>query len=409
MIKVNNAFDNPSRVAALQDFQIMDTEAEEEFNEIVELASKICNKPVSLISLIDNNRQWFKAKVGIDLTGTPVGIAFCKHAIEQNNVFIVEDATKDERFKNNPLVIGYPDIRFYAGTQLQTEDGYNIGTLCVLDNKPGDLTIDQQEALKILGNQVVKQLELKRAVRVLQEKNRQIEAQQKDLERLLNFKDKIFAVVGHDLQGPINGLIQMLDLVSEGQLSDEEFKGVMPVLLGQVKSAGSILDNLLAWAKSQQAGLSIQKIPTDINTLLQEVLDTLLPDANQKNIALCVTADYSLPNIAINKDAVIIVLRNLIKNSVKFCNSNDKVTITWSVEGGKVLFNVVDTGIGFDESIGAKLFNPAEHVTTYGTAREKGTGLGLLICKNLVEHNGGQIWAEGKPNEGASFYFTIPV
>lgn len=167
-----NTFDSEERLKVLEALDVMDTEAEHELNEIVELASKICNKPVSLKSLLDKNRQWFKAKVGIDLVETPVGIAFCKHAIEQNNVFMVEDATKDDRFRDNPLVTGYPDIRFYAGTPLKTTEGYNIGTLCVLDNKPGDLTPDQQDALEILGKQVVKHLELKKAFKMLQEKNK---------------------------------------------------------------------------------------------------------------------------------------------------------------------------------------------------------------------------------------------
>ena len=409
MIMKDNLYDSPKRLEALEEFKIMDTGVEQDFNEIVELASKICNKPISLISLVDSQRQWFKARVGLDVTETPVSIAFCKHAIEKNNVFIVGDATKDDRFSNNPLVTGSPDIRFYAGTPLQTSEGYNIGTLCVLDNKPGELNDEQLEALKILGKQVIKQFELKQAFRILQLRKQKIEEQQKSLEELLAFKDKIFAVVSHDLTAPINGLGQVLELMSGGDLSDEEFKGLMPVLTSQVSSAGDILENLLAWAKSQQSGLSITKAPIDINQLLGEVVNTLLLDADKKGVNLNINIANNVPTTAINKDAITIVLRNLIKNSIKFCKQNDTVTVSCVVEGERLLFGVVDTGIGFDESIGKKLFNPAEHVTTYGTAKEKGTGLGLLICKNLVEQNGGAIWAKGLPNQGASFYFTIPV
>jgi signal transduction histidine kinase len=405
----DNLYDSPKRLEALEEFKIMDTGVEQDFNEIVELASKICNKPISLISLVDSQRQWFKARVGLDVTETPVSIAFCKYAIEKNNVFIVEDATKDDRFSSNPLVTGSPDIRFYAGTPLQTSEGYNIGTLCVLDNKPGELNDEQLEALKILGKQVIKQFELKRAFRILQLRKQKIEEQQKTLKELLAFKDKIFAVVSHDLTAPINGLGQVLELMSGGALSDEEFKGLMPVLTSQVRSAENILENLLAWAKSQQSGLSINKLPIDINQLLSEVVGTLLPDADKKEVNLNIKIADNVPTTAINKDAITIVLRNLIKNSIKFCRENDVVTVSCVVEGNRLLFGVVDTGIGFDDSIGAKLFNPAEHVTTYGTAKEKGTGLGLLICKNLVEQNGGAIWAKGLPNQGASFYFTIPV
>lgn len=238
MIMKDNLYDSPKRLEALEEFKIMDTGVEQDFNEIVELASKICNKPISLISLVDSQRQWFKARVGLDVTETPVSIAFCKYAIEKNNVFIVEDATKDDRFSNNPLVTGSPDIRFYAGTPLQTSEGYNIGTLCVLDNKPGELNDEQLEALKILGKQVIKQFELKRAFRILQLRKQKIEEQQKTLKELLAFKDKIFAVVSHDLTAPIKGLGQVLELMSGGDLSDEEFKGLMPILTSQVRVQG---------------------------------------------------------------------------------------------------------------------------------------------------------------------------
>lgn len=409
MTKIENFYNSPGRLEALRDLEILDTEAESDFDEIVELASKIFNKPISLISLVDLQRQWFKAKIGLDDNETPVDIAFCKHAIEQNNVFVVEDATKDDRFRNNPLVVGSPDIRFYAGTQLQTSEGYNVGTLCVLDNKPGQITVAQHDALIILGKQVVKQFELRKAIRNLSESKRKIEEQQQALKELLGFKDKVFAVVGHDLQGPINGLAQVMELLNSGALSDEEFKGLMPVLTDQVKSAGDILDNLLAWAKSQRSGLNVQLTPVCVTDVFAEVIGMLSTDASKKNIEISVNASNDIPVVSLNKEAITIVLRNLVKNSIKFCNPNDKITLSCSIENTTLTFAVKDTGIGFDETIAGKLFNTAEHVTTYGTAREKGTGLGLLICKNLVEHNGGTIWAEGKPNEGASFYFTTPV
>jgi signal transduction histidine kinase len=347
--------------------------------------------------------------VGIDLVETPVGIAFCKHAIEQNNVFMVEDATKDDRFRTNPLVTGFPDIRFYAGTPLKTTEGYNIGTLCVLDNKPGDLTPDQQDALEILGKQVVKHLELKKAFKTLQEKNKKIEVQQNELKQLLSFKDKIFAVVGHDLQSPIKGLIQVMELLNNGGLNEEEFRGVIPVLANQVKIAGDILDNIMAWAKSQRSGLNIELVPVLVNDLFAEIIGMLGVDASKKNIKITTNVGADIPVVNLNKEAITIVLRNLVKNSIKFCNPNDKIILSCSLENNTLFFSVKDTGIGFDKTIANKLFKTAEHVTTYGTAHEKGTGLGLLICKNLVELNGGRIWAEGKPNEGASFYFTIPV
>ncbi len=161
------------RVAALQRYDILDSESEQVFDELTELASKICDAPIGLISLIDSGRQWFKANVGLDgATETPREQAFCAHAINEDETFIVPDATQDDRFSDNPLVTGSPDIRFYAGQQLTTSDGHNIGTLCVIDKKPRDLDDFQKEALRILGAQVMSQIELRRNLKEMSIINR---------------------------------------------------------------------------------------------------------------------------------------------------------------------------------------------------------------------------------------------
>lgn len=408
MVNKNNTFDNEARVNALMDFGILDTEAEEEFNEIVEFASKICDKPVSLISLLDKNRQWFKAKVGLDVNETPIDIAFCKHALEVDHVFIVEDATKDDRFKNNPLVTGYPDIKFYAGTQLQTKDGYNVGTLCVIDNKPGQLNEDQLEALQILGRQVMKQMELKRALRVEKEYAKNILQQQEELQHLLLFKDKIFALLSHDLRGPIGSIKQMLVLLESDDISMEEFKSFVPTFNQQINDTSTILDNLLSWSSKQSQLIPANKNAVLVEDLILEAIRVHRLDAEKKGIEILLESIASDLTLVVDKEAVIIVLRNLIKNSIKFCKPKDTITVSCKLINDALLFKVADIGVGFDKSIQEKLFNPLAHVTTYGTLNEKGTGLGLLICKNIVEQNGGKIWAEGIPNKGASFYFTIP-
>lgn len=135
--------------------QVLDTEAEKDLDDIVRLASHICETPVALISLLDRNRQWFKARLGVDACETARELAFCSYAILQTRPLVVEDATLDPRFSQNPLVTGQPGIRFYAGAQLQTEKGFNIGTLCVIDLKPRSLSRNQIEALEILSHQVV--------------------------------------------------------------------------------------------------------------------------------------------------------------------------------------------------------------------------------------------------------------
>jgi GAF domain-containing protein len=185
-----------ARVAALEKYAILDSEPEQAFDDLAKLATFICKTPIALVSLIDGERQWFKSKIGIDATETPREVAICSTAIQQSDVFVVPDAQKDERFQNNPLVVSEPHIRFYAGAPLITEDGFALGTLCVLDLVPHEFSHEQKEALKTLGRLVLAQMEFRRNLILLREALTDRTHKEHEREReLLALQEKLLRVM----------------------------------------------------------------------------------------------------------------------------------------------------------------------------------------------------------------------
>jgi GAF domain-containing protein len=151
-----------ARLEALREYRILDTPSEQAYDDFTLLASYICEVPIALISLVDADRQWFKSKVGLEVNETVRNISFCRHTILSYETLVINDALYDERFANNPLVTADPRIRFYAGAPLITPEGHALGSLCVIDRRPRELSTAQKTALEALARQVVSQLELRR-------------------------------------------------------------------------------------------------------------------------------------------------------------------------------------------------------------------------------------------------------
>jgi PAS domain S-box-containing protein len=187
-----------ARLAALQRYAILDTFPEQEFDDLSRLAAMICGTPIALVSLVDSHRQWFKSKIGIEETETSRDVAFCAHAILEPDVMVVPDALADERFRANPLVTENPNVRFYAGAPLISQEGYALGTLCVIDRVPRELTAEQKEALKALSRLVVTQMELRRSVSDLSRAIRERRMTEEELDQLFTVSLDMLCISGFD-------------------------------------------------------------------------------------------------------------------------------------------------------------------------------------------------------------------
>ncbi|WP_259067735.1 tetratricopeptide repeat protein [Mucilaginibacter sp. X4EP1] len=241
---------------------------------------------------------------------------------------------------------------------------------------------------------------------ILQNKN--ISEQKERLEELVLVKDRLFSIIGHDLRGPIHAINQMLDMLKEGDLSEEESDFWIEKTSDHLTMTAHLVENLLYWAKSQMDGIHTNPVNFDVQKVIEQNVMLIKARAAEKKVTVTSMAATGAEIVYGDETMIDIVIRNLVENAVKFSKEGDIVTISAEKKELLTLITVNDNGKGIPEEAQAKIFDKLSSYTTYGTASEKGSGLGLLLCKELVEKNNGTLWFQSKTDIGSSFYFTIP-
>jgi anti-sigma regulatory factor (Ser/Thr protein kinase) len=312
----------PARLAALHRYRILDTAPERAFDDLTMLASHICGTPMALITLVDADRQWFKSRIGITPSETSRTISFCAHAIRQGDLFIIPDARKDERLRDNPLVTGDPHIRFYAGAPLVTPDGHALGTLCVVDRVTRTLTAQQIEALDALRRQVESQLELRRHVF--------------DLEQAVAERDRAQA--------------QQTKLIGELRAAHDSVRR---------------LSAMMPFCSTCQFTMTIPADPSAIPALTDGVTHVLQEKHWNEDDVM----------------AVELALQEAVANAIRHgCGGDRTKKLQCSVacdESGEVVITVRDPGTGFDHTTVANPLHP-ENIL-------KPSGRGIFLINGLMD------------------------
>ncbi len=401
MIKAPIPANDKLRVQDLYELGILDTPEEDEFTDIVELASRICKTPISLISLVDYSRQWFKSKVGVTATETPRDISFCGHAIVMDNDFFeVPDAMKDIRFLDNPLVTGEPNIRYYAGVQLVSKKGFRIGMLCVNDTKPNKLTEEQIFALRVLGNHVAKLLDLRITKKQSEEKSKKIQSQNEVLQRMLS-------IIAHDVRGPIGSLKQIFELSEANLLDEVSKKELLNLSKFQIDNILVLLNNLVEWGKIKIEEKKTGYVPVKIKPAIDHELTNISLAASLKNNQLVNLVDEAIA-LRIDADMLQFIIRNLLTNANKFTNEG-KIVIYSDLDKQFLKLIVNDTGIGMTNLMIDNLLQNNNLTTTPGTNNEKGSGIGFKLIKEFMENIGGKIDVSSEVGKGTSVTLYFPV
>lgn len=385
------------RLNALKEYEILDTLPEEDYDALAKIASGICNTPIALISLIDDKRQWFKSKYGIEATETPRELAFCAHSIlNPDELLIVNDATKDERFFDNPLTTNQPKVIFYAGAPLNTPDGHSLGTLCVIDNEPSDLNDTQKQSLKLLAKQVVSLLELRKKNYELTKVNYKVEKLNK---RLNNFAYRLT----HDLKSPINGVNFLLDVLNvdhSNLFKGTEAENHINLISNRVQYMSTLIDDILEYTKVNTENIVYENIH------IQSFLESIIKNIDFENKINFNSKDLDV-NIHISKIGFLQVFQNLISNSRKYSDKEQiELEIDFKEESNHYHFIYRDNGPGIEEKYWEKVFDMFE---TLNNDSNDNTGVGLATVKSIITRLGGIIYLQNREDgkSGVCFCFSF--
>ncbi|TAD89961.1 MAG: sensor histidine kinase [Alphaproteobacteria bacterium] len=403
-------FDDAARARALKALHILDTPPEVVFDRLTHLASRLFDSPIALISLIDRDRQWFKSRVGLDVPETPRSVAFCDLAVRTNSTLVVEDAQADARFSSNPLVLGAPHIRFYAGAPLRADNGVPIGTLCVIDSKPRAApNQDDLDALQTFANLAMDHMELRASLHWMHEELERRQEAEAQLISAAAERTQFFASMAHELRSPLTSI---LGLVSLMRVDTNDLAGNLTAIEDSSSHLLGLVNDILALARLEAVGMAISIAEVPVEPLVHDTIRIARGLALQAGVTLDVRLAAGLPALAADRTRLLQALLNVVANAIKFSPPGGVVGIEALVETpnagpAHLCLLVHDQGPGIPPEESARLASP--FVQTAAGVAKGGTGLGLAITRSLVEQHGGRLVIDGTLGTGTTVRLRLPI
>ncbi len=385
------------RLAALDRCGILDSDPDAGFEDLVQLTALTFQAPIAFVGVIARERQWMKARIGLETMELPRDRSFCAHAILGNEPLVIPDAERDARFADSPLVKDRPGIRFYAGIPLLTQDRHALGTLAIMDFRPRELTRDQLDILRLLSRQVMARIELNLSRVELQKTRQGLEAAKAEL---VAFSYS----VSHDLRGPLRGIDGWSQALLEdcaGKL-DEQGRGYLQRVRTETQRMGQLIDDLLQLSRLNQTEL--RPATVDLSAIAAELAGKVKEREPARQVEFLVQ-----PGLVVNGDFGLIreAMGCLLDNAWKFTSKRELSVIEFgrANTGSGPAFFIRDNGAGFDMAYVGKLFAPFQRL--HKVSEFPGTGIGLAKVHRVLHRHGGRIWAESRVGQGATFYFTL--
>ena len=410
---VDSAVQDPRRLAMVESIGLLDTATEEPYDRIARLASRMMSAPIATVTLIDRDRQFYKACVGIPeplstTRETPLDYSFCKHTIALGTPLVIADTLQDKRVAEIPSVTQF-NVRAYAGVPLLIS-GQAVGTLCVMDLRPRSWTDIEVDTLIDLAATVMTEIKLRMSVGELEVMSEVAGVARAEAEQANRAKGEFLAMISHDLRTPLNaigGYCDLLELGIPGPVTDAQQDMLVRIKAAQ-KHLDGLITEVLTFSKLEAGTETLTLADVSLESVLREVQSLVRPQLDAKELEFIYRGIDADELVTADEGKLKRIMVNLLTNAIKFTPRNGHVTLASRADGARIVITVQDTGVGIAADRIDTIFEPFVQIPGQKVMNPDGVGLGLAIGRRLARAMSGSLTATSARGEGTSFDLVLP-